>query len=627
MPSQAHSILKTHWGYPSFRPLQADIIESVLQAKDTIAMLPTGGGKSICFQVPALVKGGVCLVISPLIALMEDQVNNLKKRGIKAVALTGKLHEEVLLNAFDKIRYQNIPIVYLSPERIKNRLFQEAVQSFKVQLIAVDEAHCISEWGHDFRPDYRHISRLKELLPNVPTIALTATATKRVIKDIAENLKLDKPAIFKGDLKRENLHYQVIEATDKPTKLLKILQRIKGASIVYTQSRESTETIAQWLCEQGIAATYYHGGCTPETRAKNYKIWETEQAICMVATNAFGMGIDKGNIRVVLHLDLPKTLENYQQEAGRAGRDGAKADAILLVNNSSIEHFKERIIRSFITGKELKNMYRFLFQYFQIALNDVTERTYPINIFDFAKRYELAFSKVEIALNILDRHEIISYKKFDLQKEAVLFRASPNQFISFCKKTTPYTQLVETILRTHTGVFSQMTHLRLKTVASMTEKSTEEIRAMLRKLASSELLFYRENNSKSTLRFLLPRQDDYSINPILKGIKQQQALTIEKARKMIAYTAHQGCLSQFIGDYFDSPIKPCGNCDHCQSRDCQQIKDALRWVVDQVQNKPQTANELKFKIDFSEKLLTQALEEGLRSERLSIDELFRFAVK
>lgn len=625
MTMKTLEILKKYWGYQHFRPLQKDIIEAVLSGENCVALLPTGGGKSLCFQIPTLFSRGLCVVVSPLIALMEDQIKNLKAKNIKAVALTGNLSKEDVMSKFEKIRYQNINFLYLSPERITNTTVQECLKNLPVKLLAIDEAHCISEWGHDFRPAYRNIKTLQEIVPTATIIALTATATPFVLKDIQKNLNIEKARVFSGSLKRENISYQVRESQHKTSDLLYILNNTKENSIVYVNSRNDTKVIAQWLCEQGITAGFYNGGMDAKDRQKSYEKWKTEETRCMVATNAFGMGIDKGNICVVVHMDLPNSLENYQQESGRAGRDGKNAKAILLIDSNANDRLKKRVSRDLITIPNLKKIHRTLYQYFYIASGELREEHFDFDIFDFAKRYGFETKAITNALKILNTHNIIKYQKIVFEKPRILLNKSPENIINYQKEKTPLSKLVVAILRTHPGVFSHWQALKIKSICAMTQKNETEVTKMLIELSRQELIHYSEAQSKSTIQFLMPREDNLTINRISKEVTAHQKNIIYKAEKMMAYVDSKRCRSRFMSSYFENEIDTdCGNCDICETNDEKTVEKLLTEILSRINTVPKTARSLLIELSVSDQLLQKTLQKGLEKELLKIDEKFRF---
>lgn len=416
-----HNILAKYWGYHSFRPLQEEIITSVLQGNDTLALLPTGGGKSVCFQVPALVQEGVCIVISPLIALMKDQVDNLQKKGISAIAITSAMHKREIDIAFDNCVYGNIKFLYLSPERLITPIAQARIQKMKVSLIAVDEAHCISQWGYDFRPSYLEIAKLRELQPKVPVLALTATATPEVVKDIQEKLRFKKANVLQKSFERKNLAYVVIGEEDKLSRLLKVVNNVGGTGVVYVRNRKKTQEVAAFLQKNKIPADFYHAGLTPGERSQKQDSWIKNKTRVIVATNAFGMGIDKPDVRFVVHLDLPDSLEAYFQEAGRAGRDEGKAYAVMLYNEADINDLKSNVEMSFPSVEEIRQTYQALANYYQLAVGSGEGAAFDFDISELCRNYKLEPVTVFNSIRFLEKEGYISATEAVYQPSRINF--------------------------------------------------------------------------------------------------------------------------------------------------------------------------------------------------------------
>ncbi|NBW03983.1 MAG: ATP-dependent DNA helicase RecQ, partial [Cytophagia bacterium] len=405
--SQIHDILKTYWGYSEFRPLQEDIIQSALNQKDCLAILPTGGGKSLCFQVPAMAMDGICIVITPLIALMQDQVDQLSQRGISAVAIYSGMSKRQIDILLDNCVYGQVKFLYLSPERLKTELLIERAKLMKISLLVVDEAHCISQWGYDFRPSYLEIQNFKTLFPTVPCMALTASATSAVKKDILANLQLKNPAVFQKSFSRANLSYSVLWEENKDLKLVQMIQKVGGSSIVYARNRRKTQEIAKILLDKGVKANFYHAGLTTEERTKRQKDWIENQVQCIVATNAFGMGIDKSDVRLVVHIDLPDSMEAYYQEAGRAGRDEKKAFGVILIEENDLIELKAQWQKSYPTADIIKRTYQSISNYLQIAEGSSELSTYDFDWQEMVSRYQLPSSETFYALKTLESEGLI----------------------------------------------------------------------------------------------------------------------------------------------------------------------------------------------------------------------------
>ncbi|WGH76636.1 ATP-dependent DNA helicase [Tenacibaculum tangerinum] len=532
MYDTALKILTHYWGHPSFREPQQEIITSVLNNKNVVALLPTGGGKSICFQIPALVKDGVCIVVSPLIALMEDQVSNLIQKGIKATLLPSGSTQDEMITLFDNIRFGNIKFLYISPERLQSQFIQEKIKQLHVNLIAIDEAHCISEWGHDFRPSYRNITILKELQPAAPVIALTATATQKVITDIVSSLELENPTLFRKSFFRENLAYQVIKTEDKLGKLNQIFTKTKAPAIVYVNTRKKTQEISRYLNAQGYKSSFYHGGLSTIKKKLAFDNWMSEKTPIMVATNAFGMGIDKPNVRLVVHLNVPSSIENYIQEAGRGGRDGVKSFAVMLTNNSDISLSSTLLEKSLPSIQEVKTVHQKLYQYVQIAKGELVETGFDFNFLDFCNQYQFIPNKTFTTLQILNNNGIIELNHNFQQKSTIQFLASSTKVIAHATKNTTVKNFIQQILRMYGGIFETPVKIDEFYIAKKLGTTSWFVIDTLEKLAQKELIAYTKATNNAELFFLQPREDDKTINRIAANIKQYIQ---QKKKKILIY--------------------------------------------------------------------------------------------
>ena len=558
-------ILAHYWKHPSFRAPQEEIITAVLDRKDTIALLPTGGGKSICFQIPALINDGVCIVISPLIALMQDQVDSLISKGIKATVIPSVSSQDEIITLFDNIRFGKTKFLYISPERLQSRFIQEKIKQLKVNLIAIDEAHCISEWGHDFRPAYQNIAILKELQPSVPFIALTATATAKVINDIIVSLKLDAPKIFKKSFYRKNLAYQIFKTNDKLLKLRQIFTKTKAPAIVYVNSRAKTKNISKYLNANGFKSSFYHGGLTFQEKELAFENWTTEKTPIIVATNAFGMGIDKPNVKVVIHLNLPGSVENYIQEAGRGGRNGNKAFSVVLINQNDIKQSVNSLEKSLPVIADIKLVHRKLYQHFQITTGEFIETSFDFNFLDFCTKYKLASNKTYNALQILKSNSIIELNANFKQKSTIYFIVSSKQVLLYSQQNPSVKNFTQTILRLYGGVFENPVKIDEFYIAKKTGITSWKVVEELEQMQEKKLLEYHKATNNSELFLLHPREDDRTINNVSKNINLYLTQKKQKHKDLIDFIQNDDvCRSVQLLAYFnEDATKKCGICDVC----------------------------------------------------------------
>lgn len=564
--SQIQDILKRYWGYHAFRPLQEDIIQSVLLKQDTLALLPTGGGKSVCFQVPALALEGICIVISPLIALMKDQVEQLKKRNIPAVALYSGLTRREIDIILDNCVFNHYKFLYVSPERIQTELFIERVKRMRVGLLAIDEAHCISQWGYDFRPPYLEIVKLRDILPQIPVIALTATATREVKADIIDKLAFRHQKVFQKSFARENLSYSAFQEEDKERKLLTILQNVPGSAVVYTRSRKRTQQLAEWLLKTGISADYYHAGLNNDQRSYKQDAWINNNIRVIVATNAFGMGIDKPDVRTVIHMDLPDSLEAYYQEAGRAGRDEKKAYAVALYNKSDLEDLTHRVEQAFPPVDFIRRVYQSLANYYQIATGSGYLASYDFELEDFCKTYKLQAGEAYHALKRLEDEGFIQLNEAFFSPSKVFFNVDKKQLYEFQVANASYDPLIKMLLRLYGGeVFTSFIIISELALARQLQGSRSDVEKMLTALHSLQILIYDKQKDKPQLTFTTVRfnTQDLPIQARHLEIRKQQEL--QKVGAVIEYITHQNrCRTLLLLAYFDElSEQECGVCDNC----------------------------------------------------------------
>ncbi|MEH6306598.1 ATP-dependent DNA helicase RecQ [Olivibacter sp. CPCC 100613] len=574
-----YEILERYWSYPHFRPLQEEVIKHVLAGHDTLALMPTGGGKSLCFQVPAMAMEGICIVVSPLIALMKDQVENLKARNIKAVAIFAGMSKREVDIALDNCVYGDIKFLYLSPERLMNDLVKERIRYMQVNLFAIDEAHCISQWGYDFRPPYLHLSELRDLHPQVPFLALTATATSKVVDDIQEKLKFRRTAdqtVFVKSFSRENLAYIVIEETNKTGRLIKIIKKIKGSGIVYVRNRRETQEIARFLLMQGIKADFYHAGLSTPERSKKQEAWKVDQTQVIVATNAFGMGIDKPDVRFVIHMDIPDTLEAYYQEAGRAGRDGKKAYAVLLYHDEDKARLKRNFELSFPTIKEITQIYYYLGNYFQLAYGAGQYVCFDFDIGAFSKRYQLEPLKVISALKFLERDEWLSVTENVYIPSRFRFEIGSQDLYSFQVAHANLDGFIKAILRAYGGAFDYYVPFREADLARKAGLSTPETLNHLKQLEQYQIISYLSQTDKPQIQFLRPRSDSQHLHIDKKHIDERKEIGAEQLQAVLNFLQLDSCRAQQLLAYFgEKSEKLCTLCDYCLKRQKKSKEEEL----------------------------------------------------
>jgi ATP-dependent DNA helicase RecQ len=561
---KAEEVLKQYWGFDKFRPNQTPIVESIINGFDTLALLPTGGGKSICYQVPGLVREGMCLVVSPLIALMQDQVESLKKVGIKAQAITSDMSRKEIDIALDNAQFGHLDFLYASPERLKTDIFKTRFQRMKISLIAVDEAHCISEWGHDFRPPYLDIWELREIHPNVPIVALTATATKRVREDIQTHLKLKSPNYFEGSFLRENLSYEVYEVESKINHILKMCELFRGqCGVVYCQTRKDTKDVTKALLAQKFSAATYHGGLDGETRKQKLKAWMNDEIRIMVATNAFGMGIDKPDVRFVLHYELPNNIEAYYQEAGRSGRDGASSRNIGYYEKEDLIKMKQRELDRFPSIEDIKTVYRALCNHLKVAIGSGNMESYPLDLRAFISKYGLNPIVVYNSLKILELNETIVFNESVFHRTKVKFAVSNTGLYSFQIKNPKYDPLITLLSRSHPGIFSSFWEIDEYKLIKLLKISKAEFNNQLSYLEKQGLVDINWQSDQPLVFFQHERlPDDYlSISPDV--YQHRKEIALKKLNAMLHFINAPICRSQQILNYFDQEAGSCGKCDVC----------------------------------------------------------------
>ena len=580
-------ILYEHWGYKSFRPLQKEIIEYVYKGNDALGLLPTGGGKSIIFQVTGLARGGLTLVVTPLIALMKDQVENLQTRKIKAAALyTGISYEETKFYLNEAIN-DRLNFLYVSPERLMSQSFREYLKNMNVSLIAIDEAHCISQWGYDFRPPYLKIAEIRDFFPEIPVLAVTATATPDVVDDIQEKLKFKKKKVFKKSFERKNLIYIVQEKENKQGYLVKTIKKASGSGIVYVRSRHKTKEIAQLLTEAGISADYYHAGLPQTIRTQKQEDWKSGKTRIIVATNAFGMGIDKPDVRFVLHADVPESIEAYYQEAGRAGRDGIKSFAVLLYNNSDKVRLKQFLTRSFPEKKFIKKVYDAIFDYYSIELGEGDELVFDFDFHDFIKKFKLPSLETFSALKILMQEGYLHLSDAIFNPSKIKFLVNKYELYKFQIENEKFAPIIKALTRNYTGLFTKYVKISEKYLAKKYNTDEKKIISYLRYLHNYRILNYIEANDSPKIQFLERRVEKKYVSVSKANYEDRKKQIEEKINAMIAYATNTTkCRSQQLVEYFgQKESSRCGECDVCRSRN---KLDMSKYEFDNIVDKIKT---------------------------------------
>ncbi|HEX8515770.1 MAG TPA: ATP-dependent DNA helicase RecQ [Bacteroidia bacterium] len=560
-----HDILEAYWGYKTFRPLQEDIINSVMNGNDTLALLPTGGGKSICFQVPGLARDGICIVVSPLIALMKDQVENLQKKNIKAIAITSSMHKREIDIALDNCVHGNIRFLYLSPERLETEIVRVRLQKMKVNLIAIDESHCISQWGYDFRPSYLKIASLRELLPGIPFLALTATATPEVVKDIQSKLGFKKENLLQKSFERKNLAYVVAQEEDKLSRLVKIANRLKGSGVVYVRNRKKTQEIASYLVSNKISADFYHAGLDSKIRDEKQNSWIRNKTRIIVCTNAFGMGIDKPDVRFVVHVDLPDSLEAYFQEAGRGGRDEKSAYAILLYNAGDKAELKRNVEVSFPEMDEIRQVYQALANFYQIPVGSAEGVTYDLNIAGICDTYKLNAVTVYNSLRFVEREGYISLTDAVFIQSRIKLDMNREDLYKFQISNPAFDIFIKLLLRSYSGLFDSFVKINEFELAGKVKSTKAEIIKKLEYLQQIKVLTYIPQTELPQLTFLKPRVDAKNLYLSKENFVLLKKRAYDRMEAVLNYadSTHK-CRSRLLLSYFgENNTERCNHCDVC----------------------------------------------------------------
>ena len=583
--STFQSILKHYWGYDDFRGIQREIIESIANGHDTLGLMPTGGGKSITFQVPALAQDGVCIVVTPLIALMKDQVQNLRHRGIRAAAVYSGMQQDDILQTLENAIFGAVKLLYVSPERLSSDLFRTKLRHMKVSFICVDEAHCISQWGYDFRPSYLAIADIRKDLPGTPVLALTATATPEVTDDIQEKLAFREKCVFRMSFERKNLAYVVRTAPDKNEQLLHILRNVPGAAIVYARSRQRTKEYAELLCNAGLSATFFHAGLDNAEKDRRQNDWQQDKVRIMVATNAFGMGIDKADVRIVVHIDCPSSIEAYFQEAGRAGRDGQKAYAVLLYNSSDRHKLLKRVADTFPEKDYIRQVYEHLAYFYQIGVGSGYNAIFEFPIDKFCKTYKHFPIQVDAALKILDRAGYIEYTEEQDNQARVMFILERDELYRLRGNTQEEEKVIVALLRNYSGLFSDFSYIDEALIAQLTGLSQTSVYLTLKSLSQKRILNFIPQKRTPFIRYRQRREDAQHLQfppAIYEDLRKRFSQRIEA---MLAYATTEECRSRQLLNYFgETRPTDCGQCDVCLDRNHEltktnKLKDATGIII------------------------------------------------
>ena len=618
-------ILKQYWGYDSFRDLQEEIITSIGEGKDTLGLMPTGGGKSITFQVPALAQEGICIVITPLIALMKDQVQNLRKRGIKALAVYSGMTRQEILTALENCIFGDYKFLYISPERLDTDIFRTKLRSMKVSMITVDESHCISQWGYDFRPAYLKIAEIRALLPGIPVLALTATATPEVVKDIQARLDFREENVFRMSFERKNLAYMVRQTDNKTQELLHILRKVPGSAIIYVRNRRRTKEITELLVNEDITADFYHAGLDNAVKDLRQKRWQSGEVRVMVATNAFGMGIDKPDVRIVLHLDLPDSLEAYFQEAGRAGRDGEKAYAVILYTKTDRTTLHRRVVDTFPDKEYILNVYEHLQYYYQMAMGDGFQCVREFNLEEFCRKFKYFPVPADSALKILTQAGYLEYTDEQDNASRLYFTVRRDELYKLRELGEDMDKLIQIVLRSYTGVFTDYTFINENSLAVRSGLTRQRVYDLLIRLSKMRVIDYIPHKKTPYIIYTRERVDRQHLQ-ISRSIYEERKERYEaRIQAMVDYvTTETVCRSRMLLRYFGEKNEHnCGICDVCLSHraetpglSSQQIKEEIKELL---RKQPLTPADIASQIEADKEIISQCIRELLEDEDLKAE--------
>lgn len=622
MEKDLRHILRQYWGYDDFRGIQAEIINSVMKHQDTLGLMPTGGGKSITFQVPAMAMDGVCIVVTPLIALMKDQVANLKKRGIKAEAIYTGIPHHKIITILENAIFGGVKFLYIAPERLTSQLFLEKLKRIDVCLITVDEAHCISQWGYDFRPSYLAISEIRKQKPETNILALTATATKKVTEDIMERLEFKEKNVFRMSFARKNLAYIVRETPDKFKEMVHILNSLNGSSIVYVRKRSRTTEISKFLVESGISAIAYHAGLDSLEKDRRQTMWQDDEVRVMVATNAFGMGIDKPDVRLVIHFDCPDSIEAYFQEAGRGGRDGKKAYAVMLYTNRDSTLLKRRIAENFPEKEAIRNIYEHLGSYYQLAVGDGAECAYQFNIDKFCSSFHHNSIQVEAALKILQRAGYLQYETEDSSQSRIMFLLERDELYKLRNQSPDEDRLITTLLRNYTGLFTKYVYLNEEQISEETGFSLQRLYQLFISLSRRHIVSYVPRSKMPYIRYCTDRIDGDKIilSPEVYDIRKEQYE--KRVGAMVRYLEDNHiCRSQHMLSYFGETLsKPCKQCDVCvDMKKNATVEQAAKYILSFLGDKKRHSLSELNSLPLNSISMNEAIRKLIAEEEIKVD--------
>lgn len=623
--------LREYWGYPDFRGIQRDIIESISQGKDTLGLMPTGGGKSITFQVPALVMPGVCVVITPLVALMKDQVDHLRQKGIQAAAIYSGMSRREIITTLENCIFGGIKLLYVSPERLFSDIFKVKFKHMDVSFVTVDEAHCISQWGYDFRPSYLSIAEIRQLKPDTAILALTATATPKVIDDIQERLGFKQKNVFRMSFERSNLAYIVRETMDKYTELIHILNAVSGSAIVYVRSRKHASDMAQFLTSENISATFYHAGLEPAIKNQRQNSWQQNEVRVIVATNAFGMGIDKPDVRLVLHIDCPDSIEAYFQEAGRAGRDGKKAYAVLLWNKGDRKKLNKRVAENFPEKDYIKEVYEDLAYYYQIGVGSGAGYSFVFEIDKFSRTFKHFPVQTHSALQILERAGYIHYEMEPEARARVMFKLGRNELYRLDESSKFEDAVITALLRTYGGLFSNYVYIDEGLVAQEAGLTTQQVYVILKNLAQRNIIYFIPQRKTPFITYLQDRIDGEKVVLSKEIYEERKEQFVKRINAMQAYASNnEVCRSRQLLIYFgEKRHKDCEQCDVCLDHESpepsnEQTKNAREAILNLLKDGERHHITELHKLNLPNKGLDVALEYLIHEEEINIDGSFIF---